>query len=148
MTLSDIMAKTGDPTMAANAESAQKGKPPPWQIEHLLREIEENNLDRELFNAQKQLWEKNPKFYGDPASESRKSFGRFIANSVKRRTWQQYASLLMEHNVDMSETTEAALALEIEGEEVGHHEALEAYRRILLWTELANGISVQQRSNH
>jgi hypothetical protein len=55
MTLSDIMATTGDPTMAANAGSAQKGKPPRWQIEHLLREIEENNLDRELFNAQKQL---------------------------------------------------------------------------------------------
>jgi hypothetical protein len=58
MTLSD---------MAANAESAQKGKLPARQIEHLLREIEENNLDRELLlQRPKQLWKKKTKFYGDP----------------------------------------------------------------------------------
>lgn len=52
------MAQTDDPTIAANAGSAQKGKLTTWQTEYLLRDIEEKNLDRELFNAQKQLWEK------------------------------------------------------------------------------------------
>jgi hypothetical protein len=113
------MAQTDDPTIAANAGSAHKGKLTSWQTEYVLREIEENNLDRKLFNAQKQLWEKNPKFYGDPASESRKSFGRFISNIVKRYSWQHYASILMKYEIDMSETTEAALALEIEQEEAG-----------------------------
>ena len=52
------MAQTDDPTIAANAGSANKGKLTSWQTEYVLREIEENNLDRKLFNTQKQLWEK------------------------------------------------------------------------------------------
>jgi hypothetical protein len=116
------MAQTDDPTMAANSGSAQKGKLTSWQTEYVLREIEENNLDRKLFIPQKQLWDKNPRFYGDPASESRRSFGRFISNTVKRSSWQQYAFLLMKNGVDMSETTEDALALEIEQDEAGQND--------------------------
>jgi hypothetical protein len=115
--LSYKMMATDDPTIAANSGSAQKGKLTSWQTEYVLREIEEKNLNRKLFIPQKQLWGKNPEFYGDPASESRRSFGRFISNIVKRNSWQHYADMLMKYDVDMSETTEAALALEIEQEE-------------------------------
>jgi hypothetical protein len=52
------MAQTDDPTMAPNSGSAQKGKLTSWQTEYVLREIEENNSDRKLFHAQKQLWGK------------------------------------------------------------------------------------------
>ena len=52
-------ASSNDPTMSTNAGLEQKGKLLPWRIEHILRDIEENNFDRRSFNAQKQLWEKN-----------------------------------------------------------------------------------------
>jgi len=110
-------ASSNDPTMSTNAGLEQKGKLLPWRIEHVLRDIEENNFDRRSFNAQKQLWEKNMCMYGESGSDKRKTYIRFVSNVVKRHSWKNYADLLMEYGVEMSKTTEEALALEMENEE-------------------------------
>ena len=103
-----------DPTMPVDNPAGNKiGKPSEIDVEFLLRDIEEKNLDRTLFNAKKQIWDRNESFYGPPGSEKRATLGRFISNNIKKLSWARYVALLERKGIDMSETTETKLEEEL-----------------------------------
>src|SRR6056300_658718 len=103
-------------TIAVDTQPAKTtlGKPEEVDIEFVLRNIEENNLDRTTFNA-KQIFNKNVGYFGDRGSDKRKLMGRYISNNIKRCSWQHYADLLEKKGINMSETTEAGLENEVNG---------------------------------
>jgi len=79
-----------------------------WQIQLQLCTIEENNLDRRSFSPLP-LWNQNPKMFGEPASDTRKVFSRFVSNTVKRIGIKNYVKLLKRNKIEMSSTTRAEL---------------------------------------